>query len=559
MEKDPRSFLNRMLFETVLEEVNGFGPFQILILVLLCSPRIVLPCHFLLNNFIAAIPPHHCDFKAADHDGLLSNLSEQQRLVVSLPLTEDGLPKACEMFPEAQFDLLSNGSSGSDLPTVHCSRWVYDNSTFTSTLATEFDLVCDRKSLARTASTIFFMGVMLGGIAFGFLCDKYGRKNMLLLSYALPVVFGLSSAFVTSYEMFAVLRFFTGFGLTGISIISLVLSLEWSDTTHRSFIGVMGSTAWSVGNMILAGLAFSIRDWRHLMLAVTAPLGLALLSWWWLPESARWLLANGKVEKARFYLNRCSKFNKGQTLSPQIQLESFIDIKDTKKAEKTYNFLDLVRTPRIRSYTIITGIVWYGVAQTYYGISLNISGFGLSIYLTHFIYSAIEVPAKWTIFVLLNIIGRKWCQAGTQLLTGICIFINIFIPDSLWYVRAAIAILGKGASEAAFTTVFLYTTEIFPTVIRQNAMGYTAFMSRLGVCISPLILLLEDVWVTLPQIILCTGAILSGLVVLLLPETLNIHLPETIEDVENPRRKGTSDGVESTEARLDSKLSPGLT
>lgn len=70
----------------------------------------------------------------------------------------------------------------------------------------------------------------------------------------------------------------------------------------------------------------------------------------------------------------------------------------------------------------------YGVASTYYGISLNISGFGLNMYLTHFIYAAIEVPAKLMIYWLLNIIGRRKCQVGTLLLTGICIAINIFIP-----------------------------------------------------------------------------------------------------------------------------------
>lgn len=70
----------------------------------------------------------------------------------------------------------------------------------------------------------------------------------------------------------------------------------------------------------------------------------------------------------------------------------------------------------------------YGVASTYYGISLNISGFGLSIYLTHFIYAAIEVPAKLMIYCFLNIIGRRKCQAGTLLLTGLCIAINIFMP-----------------------------------------------------------------------------------------------------------------------------------
>jgi hypothetical protein len=70
----------------------------------------------------------------------------------------------------------------------------------------------------------------------------------------------------------------------------------------------------------------------------------------------------------------------------------------------------------------------YGVASTYYGISLNITGFGLNVYLTHFIYSAIEVPAKMVVYFCLDTIGRKHCQAGTLLLTGTCIAINIFVP-----------------------------------------------------------------------------------------------------------------------------------
>lgn len=60
-------------------------------------------------------------------------------------------------------------------------------------------------------------------------------------------------------------------------------------------------------------------------------------------------------------------------------------------------------------------------------------------------------------------------------------------------------------------------------------------MSRLGVSVAPLILLLEDVWTLLPQIIICSVAIISGLVSLLLPETLSVRLPETIDDIEKPR------------------------
>ncbi|KAF3841688.1 hypothetical protein F7725_023639 [Dissostichus mawsoni] len=56
---------------------------------------------------------------------------------------------------------------------------------------------------------------------------------------------------------------------------------------------------------------------------------------------------------------------------------------------------------------VVYRILRYGIASTYYGISLNISGLGLNIYLTHFIYAAIEVPAKLMVYCCLNIVGRR--------------------------------------------------------------------------------------------------------------------------------------------------------
>uniref|UniRef100_A0A3P8SZ90 Solute carrier family 22 member 6 n=1 Tax=Amphiprion percula TaxID=161767 RepID=A0A3P8SZ90_AMPPE len=523
-----------MKFEAILEEINGFGPFQIILIALLCSPRVVLPLHYLLSNFIAVAPPHHCDISSLDDGGFFGNLTQEQRLTISIPTGEDGEPESCEMFAEPQFQLLSNISSSSDLPTIQCqSGWIYDNSSFTSTLATEWDLVCDRKNLTKTASSIFFFGVMVGAIAFGFLSDKYGRKKTLLASYIMSLAFSFSTAFANSYLMFSVLRFLTGFSLTGISVTSLVLSIEWVDTAHRSFIGVIGGLSWCAGNMLLAGFAFLITDWRMLNVTVTAPVALAVLTWWWVPESARWLLANGKVEQAQFYLNRCAKVNKRQKLSSNFELEvSFSFMHQEMNQNKNYSYLDLIRTPKLRKLTLQTGIIWYGVSSTYYCISLNISGFGLNMYLTHFIYAAIEVPAKLLVYYVINFFGRRKCQAGMLMGTATCVVINIFMPKG-HSVRAVFAVLGKGFSEAAFTTIFLYTTELYPTVIRSNGLGYTNFMCRLGVSMAPLILMLEDVWTLLPQIIVCSMAFVSGLVALLLPETLNVSLPETIDDAEN--------------------------
>uniref|UniRef100_A0A671Q4H5 Solute carrier family 22 member 6 n=1 Tax=Sinocyclocheilus anshuiensis TaxID=1608454 RepID=A0A671Q4H5_9TELE len=533
-----------MKFESILEETDGFGRYQIALVLLMYIPRIPIPCHFLLNNFIAAIPSHHCNISSLGSEGIFGNLTQEERLTVSIPVQDDGTPASCHMFSYPQFHLLSNSSSPSEVAVVQCQNgWEYDNSTFISTLATQFDLVCEKRGLAKASATIFFVGVMAGAVFFGVLCDKYGRRSMLLVSYVSSIVFSVVSAFSSNYIMFAAFRFLTGFALTGIINISFVLSIEWVDTKHRTFIGVFGSISWSLGNMLLAGFAYLVTDWRMLIITVTSPLLLATAIWWWIPESARWLIANGKAETAYKYLQKCATFNKRRDFTSRVKLE--VNELNFSKGLKhrsfcfhqSYTYLDLFKTPQLRRLTLFTGIVWYGVASTYYGISLNITSFGLDLYLTHFIYAAIEVPAKILIYFSLNKVGRRITQTGTLVLTGFCILINIITPTEYWTFRTVIAVLGKGLSEASFTTVFLYTTELYPTVMRQNGVGYASFMARLGASISPLIMLLEDTWKLLPEVIFCTVAIFSGLIAWLLPETNNERLPETIEDIEEMRYK----------------------
>ncbi|MCI4382225.1 hypothetical protein PGIGA_G00012500 [Pangasianodon gigas] len=479
-----------MKFENILAEADGFGRYQIALFMLMVLPRITLPGHFLLNNFIAATPSHHCNISSLDSHGVFETLTPEEILTVSIPKQEDGTFTSCHMFLQPQFYLLTNSSNATQLPVVPCqSGWVYDSSTFKSTLVSQFDLVCNTKGLTKASATVFFTGLMFGAVVFGVLSDKYGRKTILLVSYILAIIFSIASAVSTSFIMFAAFRFLTGFGLSGISIIAIVLTIEWVDIEHRTIIGVCSSIVWTVGNSLLAGVAYMITDWKILLLTVSSPLVITVATWWMIPESARWLIVNGKTGEAYKYLQKCASVNRR-----------------------------------------------YSVASTYYGISLNITGFGLDLYLTHFIYSIIELPAKFIIYFSLKKLGRRVNQVGTLVLTGVCIIINIVTPKDYWTFRTIIAVLGKGLSEASFTTVVLYTTELYPTVLRQNGVGYTSFVGRLGASVSPLVMLLEDVWLPLPQLVFGMMAVSSGLVALLLPETNNARLPETIEDIEQTRK-----------------------
>ncbi|TKS68238.1 Solute carrier family 22 member 7 [Collichthys lucidus] len=321
-----------------------------LVLIQMLS-RITLPCHFLLNNFMAAVPSHHCNITALDDEGVFGNLTLEEKMVVGIPADENGDQESCLMFSKPQYQHLSGLNISEDTFTVPCQNgWVYDNSTFKSTLATEA------------------------------------------------------------------------------------------------------------------------------------------------------LLEPGQTETT----------------------------------EKKYTFVDLFKTPNMRKLSICLGIVWYGVAFTYYGISLNITGFGLNIYLTQLIFASIEIPMKVGVYIFLEKLGRRPTEAGALLATGLCLFINLFVSKDKWLIRTVVAVLGKALSEASFTIIYLYTMELFPTVIRENGLGYTSFLARLAVSISVLVMLLEDVWRLLPAVVYCTVAIGAGLVASLLPETLNVRLPEIIEDIEKP-------------------------
>lgn len=71
----------------------------------------------------------------------------------------------------------------------------------------------------------------------------------------------------------------------------------------------------------------------------------------------------------------------------------------------------------------------YGVAFTYYGITLNLTGFGLNIYLTQFFFTIIEVPMKFGVYFFIEKIGRRTGEMASLVLTGLCLFINLFVDQ----------------------------------------------------------------------------------------------------------------------------------
>uniref|UniRef100_A0A8B9RVU4 Solute carrier family 22 member 7 n=1 Tax=Accipiter nisus TaxID=211598 RepID=A0A8B9RVU4_9AVES len=490
-----------MKFEDLLLEIDGFGKFQILILFILCLPRMNLPMHFLLHNFLAATPSHHC---AIPHQEAFVNLTTEEVLLISIPREPDGTFKSCEMFSQPQFHLLLNSSLQPENNSIiqQCQHgWVYDHSQFTSTISTQWDLVCEQRGLNQATATFFFIGVTMGAVVFGYLSDRFDPFQAVPPGQTVALSWRRRPGTLPCFALVKQpCRPLPGEVLRVPPERCLPLAgMEWVDVEHRTFSGILTSMFWSIGNMLLAAVAYLVREWRWLLVAVTGPNSVFSPRSRWVPESARWLIANGKVKRARrsrhmFFLS---------------------------------HFLSLSPSPHTPCR--------FGVAFSYYGMSMNLTGFGLNMYLSQFVFGFIEIPAKMIMYVLVNRVGRRQSQAWALILTGLCIGANIVIPKRK---ILFLAIMGKGFSEAAFTTAFLYTCELYPTVLRQNGMGYSSFMARLGGALAPLVFLLDEVWTSLPEVTYCGVAVCCGLVAFLLPETLHVRLPEGIEDIEKTQEAG---------------------
>ncbi|XP_027012006.1 solute carrier family 22 member 6 [Tachysurus fulvidraco] len=525
-----------MVFADLLEQVGSLGRFQMIHITLLSTPILMMASHNLMQNFIAAVPPHHCTVPA---NLSASTMGPAETLLLSVPLDEQGNLERCRRYVHPQWNLLSKNSSEdheeNEIEMEGCmDGWSYDKTDMSSTIITEWDLVCDLKSLKQMSQTIYMGGVLLGALIFGGLSDKFGRRILLLISYLLLAVTGTCTAFASSFSIFCLFRFFSGMALSGIILNSFSLIVEWIPTRIRTVVGTMNGYCYTTGQLILAALAYNIRDWRWLTLAVSLPFYVFFLYSWWFLESARWLVLTKKTEEAVKNLKSVARINGRQTECDKINIELLQESmkKELSCTKDNHSALDLVRTRSMRSITVCLSAVWFSTSFSYYGLSMDLQKFGVNIYLIQVIFGAVDIPAKIAVTVAMSFIGRRISLCVSLILSGIAIIANIIVPSELQALRTSLAVLGKGCLAASFSCCYLYSGELYPTIVRQNGMGWVSTMARLGGMVAPMVLLISESFTWAPGLIYGAAPIVSGIFAYFLPETLNTPLPDTIHDAE---------------------------
>uniref|UniRef100_UPI00358E7AA7 solute carrier family 22 member 6-B-like isoform X2 n=1 Tax=Myxine glutinosa TaxID=7769 RepID=UPI00358E7AA7 len=542
-----------MAFANVLKIVGASGKFQVLHVCFLSLFLLDIPCHFVGHVFLAATPQHRCRIPWLENASLEArqdspwNLSKENLLRIAIPWEQDSLSR-CSRYVRPQWQLLLNDSADvpDDVETEGCvDGWEYDTSEFSSTIVTEWDLVCRNRPLKQMTQSVFMGGVLVGALIFGGLADKYGRRNMILICDFLAAITGICTSFAPNIALFSITRFLTGLFLNGSYINGYALGLEWLDTSHRVLFNKCMAYSYTSGQFILVGLAYAFHRWRHLYFVISFPLLVIFCLAWFHPESARWLIHQGRYDDALKCLRRVAKIN-GKSLPEDFHKEALL-LKLGKENEevqiKTFTFIDLFRTRRLMKNTLIMMFLWFATGFSYYGLALNLQGFGLNIYFLMIVFGAIDFPSKFLILLVINHFGRRVAGVASMLLAGITCIVFVFLPAGADAVRTTMAVIGKGALSSSFTTIYLWVGETFPTVLRQNAYGISSMMARVGAMISPLVILLKEFFPPLPQLIYGSVALSAGLVAILLPETRNMSLPDTIEEMLQQQQHCKTDRV----------------
>ena len=171
----------------------------------------------------------------------------------------------------------------------HFKEYIFANNWIRETVATEFDLVCERKSTLYDYKSLTFLGFFLSNIVGGVLSDRFGRKPVLVMSaVAISLTASAIAIFGHHFYVYPTGRFVLMFS-SFYNQVGYQYCAELVPPTHRGTVSILVDVAASgVGILLVSLNGYLSRDWIqcHVFLATTV--GITIPFFMCIPESYRW-------------------------------------------------------------------------------------------------------------------------------------------------------------------------------------------------------------------------------------------------------------------------------
>ncbi|OLN32639.1 Niacin transporter NiaP [Desulfosporosinus metallidurans] len=342
--------------------------------------------------------------------------------------------------------------------------------------------------------SIGLFGMLIGALIAGTLADKFGRLKIFqytLLTFAIAT--GLT-AFAPNYTILLVLRFITGLGLGGEQPVVFTFLSEMVPNEYRGRVNGMTEAMWGFGTLLAATTAFFVLPvfgWRMTFAFGVLP---AILVWFFrlgIPESPRWYMIKGQIDKAEQQLIMIEKIvegEKGPLSEPQIVAPITL--------LTGYKHAALMK-PVFLKRSVVLWALWFFSMFGFWGVTswmpTLIKQAGYSLYASIgfvFIMNLVWVPSGIVSSILMDKIGRKTPLTVYLVLGGIVTLLYGWVLAN--HIGGVAALLSCGMAvifcmAGAFPVIFAYTPENYPTEIRGTGTGTANAWGRVGGILAPTI------------------------------------------------------------------------
>jgi sugar porter (SP) family MFS transporter len=345
------------------------------------------------------------------------------------------------------------------------------------------------------ANSCALVGCLAGALLAGALSDKFGRKRLLIFSALLFAVTSLGNALASSFVVFVAWRMMGGVAIGMASNLSPMYIAEVAPAQWRGRLVSINQLTIVIGILLAQYLNWLLvrhlpkgasdeyivnswygrSGWRWMFALTAGPSLLFFVCMWFVPESPRWLVKNGRSELARKILGRI-----GGTPYAEAEVS---EVQATLASEEIQHvrFQDLLE-PSLRP-VLVLGVV-LAVFQQWCGINVifnyaeeifSAAGYSIKDVLENIAWTG-SVNLLFT-FVALGIVdrgGRRVLMllgaAGLALIycgMGFCYYQGVKGWPMLVLVLAAIGCYAMSLAPVTWVII----SEIFPNRIRGAAMS----------------------------------------------------------------------------------------
>lgn len=369
------------------------------------------------------------------------------------------------------------------------------------------------------------LGILFGAPLTGRLADRFGRKRLLAIDFAILGIGAVLHLFVTDQTWLLALRFIMGIAIGAEYAIGAALLSEVAPLKRRGVLLASLNAMWIVGFVSGFIVAYWMRDagasWQAIFATAAIPAFIVFFLRMGSPESPRWLVTKGRVEEALRIVQR--------RFGPEYGLAGLEGSLETERASFSRLF-----APEYVKRTLFAGIFWACQVVPLFALTIFLPqvfealGIASELGAELFVNGAMLLAALGGIFAV-AIFSRRGYTIWSFVIVAVALFVMAFsssLPAMVGLIAFAIFII-VGAS--ATNLEYVYPSEIFPTELRASGVGLAAAMSRVGAAASTFLLplALENIGAMWTMLSLAAVAIIGAIVsAAWAPETKGLDLAQ---------------------------------